>query len=377
MKLSHCLLACAAMLSGGAASAQQRPAPAPNDTLVSREVDPNGRLTLRLYAPNAEEVLARGDMLASPTQALPMTEGADGVWTGTTEALAPGAYRYNFVIDGVAIADPKSADLSPNNSTPMSLAFVPGEGGEFQEAQDTPHGAVAMVTYDSVLGVSRRMHIYTPPGYGLHAQDYPVLYLLHGAGDADNSWNSVGRANVILDNLISGGDAQPMIVVMPAGHVPASLSTDMLGDAADLFARDLVESVIPYVDANYRTADGQENRAIAGLSMGGLQTLNIAFSHPKLFDYAGIFSSGWFNGEPAALEAEFGKALDRANEEFDLIWSATGSDDFVLESTETMLGLFDDHGVEHTHVRTDGGHTWVNWRDYLRDFAPLLFGPDA
>lgn len=378
LRAFFCAAAAAALLSG-AAHAQQGPAPTPNDTLVSREVSDDGRLTLRVYAPDAAQVIARGDMLASPSEPLRMIRDSDGVWSGTTGPLTPGAYRYNFVIDGVVIADPKNTDLSPTNTIPMSLAHIPGAGGEFQQMQDVPRGAVSTVHYSSVLGIDRRMHVYTPPGYGLHAQDYPVLYLLHGAGDADNNWTGVGRANVILDNLIAAGDAAPMIVVMPAGHVPADLSTDMFGAGADLFARDVVESVIPYIDANYRTAGGQQNRAIAGLSMGGFQTLNIAFTHPELFDYAGIFSSGWFTQEPAALEAQFGPALENANEEFDLIWSATGSDDFVLGSTEAMIALFDSHGVEHTHVRTDGGHTWVNWRDYLRDFAPLLFraGPDA
>lgn len=364
--------ALACLATPALAQFNQRPQ-TPNDTLVSRDVSDDGRVTLRIYAPEAESVSARGDIGAGPTAGLEMTKAENGVWSGTTGPLAPGTYRYTFVVDGVVVTDPKHTDLSPNNSQPNSLVFVPGAEGEFQTMQDVPHGAVASVYYPSTLGITRRMHVYTPPGYGLHAVDYPVLYLLHGAGDADNSWSEVGRAGFILDNLIASGDAEPMIVVMTAGHVPADLSTDMLGEGADLFAKDMVESVIPYVDANYRTLDDEDHRAIAGLSMGGFQTLNIAFGHPELFDYAGVFSSGWFNGDPEALEARFGDALDNANTEFDLIWTATGEDDFVLDSTEQMLALFDAHGVENTHVRTPGGHTWENWRDYLRDYAPLLF----
>jgi enterochelin esterase-like enzyme len=217
------------------------------------------------------------------------------------------------------------------------------------------------------------MHVYTPPGYATSSQRYPVLYLLHGAGDNDQSWLMAGRANFIFDNLIAAGKAKPMIVVMPAGHTRPGPTG---AQAPDAFARDLLGDVVPYVERNYRILPGREQRAIAGLSMGGQQTLNVGLTNLDKFSQLGVFSSGWFGQEGAATFAKNNAAVladPKINDRIRLFWFATGKDDFVLASTKAALALLDEHKIRHSFKETEGGHTWPNWRAYLNEFAPLLF----
>src|SRR5579883_1847271 len=256
--------------------------------VVSPEVRADRQVTFRILAPKAETVTLR----ASDIQGLPQggpqfTKGENGVWEATVGPIDPGAYRYVFVVDGVAVADSRNPASSQSNATVWSMFYVPGSA--FMDTQKTPHGAVAAIDYySSALNKDRRMHIYTPPGYESGQQKYPVFYLLHGAGDSDDSWTTVGRAGFILDNLIAAGKAKPMIVVMPAGHTSLAQgggrgAAPAPGTAAaapprDEFLDDFVTDIMPYVDRHYRVLTGRQHRAIAGLSMGGSQTLNIAFS---------------------------------------------------------------------------------------------------
>jgi enterochelin esterase family protein len=246
------------------------------------------------------------------------------------------------------------------------------------------------------------MHVYTPPGYESNNTRYPVFYLLHGAGDSDEAWTSVGRAGIILDNLIATKKAQPMIVVMPAGHTngpepgvgaPAPALTIAAGQP-DEFTQDFTMAIRPYIEKHYRVRTGRENRAIAGLSMGGSQTLNIAI--PNLADYAsvGVFSSGVLGGgggrgrgaAPAANAppaGPFGEAWEKRNlamldnaaakKGLKVLWFSTGKDDFLLETTRSTVELLKRHGFTPQYAESAGGHTWLNWRDYLSQFAPLLF----
>jgi enterochelin esterase-like enzyme len=231
------------------------------------------------------------------------------------------------------------------------------------------------------------MHVYTPPGYEKNAEQYPVLYLLHGATDSDNSWSTIGRAGITLDNLIAAGKAKPMIVVMPAGHTgpfrfgpPGDRSFDR---QLDEFATDFTQDIRPYVEQHYRVIADRAHRAIAGLSMGGAQTLNI--TAPNLTDYAyiGVFSSGvfgiagGFGGAPPNRdwEEKHRAALDdaEAKKGLKLVWFATGKDDFLRTTSEGTVRMLKDHGFDVTYKETEGGHTWLNWRDYLAEFAPKLF----
>jgi enterochelin esterase family protein len=273
-----------------------------------------------------------------------------------------------------------------------SLVYVPGNRA--MDTLNVPHGAVAEVHYYSKpLSQFRRMHVYTPPGYMLDKKRYPVFYLLHGAMDCDNSWTTVGRAGFILDNLIATGMAKPMIVVMPAGHV--SGGADSGGGIArdvDAFSEDFTGAIMPYVEANYRVIRDRKNRAIAGLSMGGMQTLNVAMSNPGKFSYIGVFSSGVFGMAPKTPPKEGGagpspkqsspdweeqhlSALENRDlkKDLKLLWFATGSDDFLVGTTEATVEMLEKHGFSPVYKKSDGGHTWINWREYLIEFAPKLF----
>jgi enterochelin esterase family protein len=235
---------------------------------------------------------------------------------------------------------------------------------------------VAAVHYRSVsLGRDRRMHVYTPPGYEVGQDKYPVLYLLHGAGDSDDSWTSVGRANFILDNLIAAGRAKPMIVVMPAGHTPRPGGLFGPPGSRDMFLDDFAKDVMPYVEKNFRVLPGRANRAIAGLSMGGNHTLSIALSHLDQFDYVGVFSSGFLGPQgPDSAAAPYRAALgDPRINRLKLFWLATGKEDFILPATKGTLAILDRNKVKYTYKETGGGHTWPNWRAYLNEFAPKLF----
>jgi enterochelin esterase family protein len=389
--------------------AQQPQGPA----VISPDVQGDRRVTFRILAPNAQKVELRapGDIPGIGRGGTPLqfTKNADGVWEATTNPIPAGAYRYTFVVDGVTVADSRNPVTSQTNTTVYSLAVVPGS--DVFDTKNVPHGAVASVFYNSTsLGGIRRMHVYTPPGYEAGNTKYPVFYLLHGAGDVDDSWSSVGRAGFILDNLIAAGKAKPMIVVMPAGHVngagkalgaptPATPPpTIPQPGQPDLFAQDFVNDLMPYIEKNYRVLTDRQSRAIAGLSMGGSQTLNIAMSRLDKFAYIGVFSSGILGGgrgaapgaAPAAAPATpappFGEAWEKANlaaldnaatkRGLRLLWFSTGKEDTLIGPTRNTVELLKKHGFSPVFLESEGAHTWLNWRDYLSQFAPQLFQPE-
>jgi enterochelin esterase family protein len=366
----------------------------------SPEVMSDRRVTFRIFAPKADEVRLAGTDIPHNSQGLTMAKADNGVWEVTIGPLEPGSYRYNFNVSGVSVIDPRSPAISESNNNVWSLVHVPGAA--FMDTSDVPHGAVAAVTYYSTaLQKVRRMHVYTPPGYEVGGGKFPVFYLLHGAGDADDSWTSVGRAGFILDNLIAAKKATPMIVVMPAGHTSQTTGGRGAapGAAADEFEQDFVKDIVPYVEKSYRVLADRPHRAIAGLSMGGSQTLNIATSHLDQFTYIGVFSSGlisMFGGgrgrgpapgpgaaappAPAvapdpAWEQQHMAALDNAaaKKGLKLFWFATGSEDALMPTTKSTVELFKKHGFSPAFKESAGGHTWANWRDYLNEFAPQLF----
>jgi enterochelin esterase-like enzyme len=389
---------------------QAAPAPAPaapapgqgrggpqTPQVVSPEVA-NGRITFRLYAPQAQAVRVSGGDIPGLGQAGVMTKDERGVWSFTTGDVPAGAYRYNFNVDGLSVIDPRNPATSISNNNAWSLALVPGS--ELFDTRNVPHGAVATVTYYSApLSRHRQMHVYTPPGYETSSTRYPVLYLLHGAGDSDDSWTSVGRAAAILDNLIAARRAQPMIVVMPAGHTNGPVpgiggpapSAPVAPGGPDEFTQDFTGAIRPYIERNYRVRTDRQSRAIAGLSMGGSQTLNIAIPHLNDYAYIGVFSSGLLGGGggrgagPAAgtQAAPFGQAWEKqhaailgnaaAKKGLRLVWFAIGTDDFLLDTSRATVELLKRHGFDVTYTETEGGHTWLKWRDYLAEFTPLLF----
>lgn len=360
--------------------AMVRPPQSPNSTLVSPEIDSSGRVTFRVYAPEAKAVSVQAEFL-DMGKSLTLAKNAQGVWSGMADNIVPGTYRYHFMIDGVATVDPRNIETSYSQTTTRSLLHVSGPGSEFEDTRLVPHGAVARVIYPSkTFTAVRTVHVYTPPGYGRTNKKYPVLYLLHGGSDADNSWSTVGRAGFILDNLIAEGKAVPMIVVMPTGHIPAadgsvdSASNAMSGDPAnDAFSADFLNSIIPFIESNYSVSTAAKDRAIAGLSMGGIQTANIGLTHVDQFPYVLIYSSGWFGDSRKEFEQKFGTKLDADRNKLKLLWISHGKTDIARENSLEMMKLFDRHGLKYRSLETEGGHTWYNWRHYLNASVPLLF----
>ena len=383
------LLLALVTVAASPAAAQAPPRRAtPNDTLKSTEVAPDKKVTFRIYAPKADEVSVGGDF----GQGAKMIKDDQGVWSLTVGPLTPDFYSYTFTVDGVKTIDPKNAMVKPGLNGLDSLFLVPGEEAEFEATKDVPHGEVRAAWYRSgTLETPRRMHVYTPPGYEEGSDKYPVLYLLHGAGDEDAGWSTIGRSGFILDNLIAAKRAVPMIVVMPNGSLPRP--TDLPPRSAagappspefraameamqNRFTDELLKEVVPFVERTYRVNAGAEGRAIAGLSMGGGQTLRVVTSHPDQFAYVAIWSAGLFGGNAEAWEKQneaFLAAADKVNGSVKRLEISVGDKDFALAGSKALAGVLEKRGIKHEVHISGGGHTWINWRHYLKEMAPKLF----
>jgi enterochelin esterase family protein len=353
--------------------------------VISPEVVGDGKVTFRILAAKAEKARLSGSDIPGVGQGVEMTKGTNDVWEVTVASIPPGAYRYNFNVDGVSVIDPRNPATSESNANTWSLVCVPG--ADFLDTKDIPHGAVAAVTYYSkALSKFRRMHVYTPPGYDLGKGEYPVFYLLHGASDSDDSWSSVGRAGIILDNQIAANKAKPMLVVMPAGHTRQFVPrVPGARPPVDEFNKDFLDDIMPYIEQHYRVRSDRSSRAIAGLSMGGGQTLSIGIPHLDKFAYLGVFSSGVFGitGRGFGTNAPSGPSFEEQNQAFlddpklkdglKLFWFATGKDDFLVETSRATVEMLKKHKFDVVYKESTGAHTWLNWRDYLNEFAPQLF----
>jgi enterochelin esterase-like enzyme len=356
-------------------NATNTPTPAPAfPPYVSPEVHPDGTVTLRLRAPNAQKVdlVLEGAVTA-------MQQGADGLWTATTPVLAPEIYAYRFEVDGTPTLDPRNVDVRDNLLTLWSNLTVPGTPPEPWEMQSIPHGIVEHHFYTSqvVLGLPNNQsdyYVYTPPGYNPKSREsYPVLYLLHGYSDAADGWTQVGKANFILDSLIASGKAKPMIVVMTLGYgnmavLKPGRTPELSEQNYDLYQKALVTEVIPQIEANYHVSKKREDRAIAGLSMGGHESLFVGLTHPELFAWIGTFSAGLNTKAIADLPQT---NAQKAN--LRLLWMACGVDDGLLKPNQTVIAALKAEGLPVTAIETPGHHQWPVWRDNLIHFAPLLF----
>jgi len=364
-----------------AASCLSRGAIAAPARFKSTEVLADGRVTFRICAPTANEVHVSTSDMADVIPfggGLPLTKDAMGVWSGTTaKAVAPDNYRYNFTVDGAPAADPQAVAFSRERVGTQSTLEVAGAAGEFQAWNPkVAHGVVSTIEYwSNSLGIKRRAHVYTPPGYFKSGARYPVLYLVHGAGDSDDSWTSTGHAQNILDNLLAAGKAKPMIIVMPFGHTPDRPDGNMLANTD--FGDDLIKDLIPLVDRDFRTNAKASSRAMAGLSMGGAHTIRYGLTHPELFNYIGIFSMGLgMNNNQADVtnyEKDNAAALARSAKDLKLVYYAIGKDDFLYGTSAPTRGMLDKQGIKYVYNESCGGHTWINWRRYLNDFLPRLF----
>lgn len=376
------LLSLVAAAVSGWAQAPRQPAPPP--PIQSPEVSAGKRVTFRFRDPNAKEVfLAR-----EGAQRVPMQKDEQGVWALTTDALEPDFYGYSFVADGVALLDPMNPLMKPNLLGSQSEVHVPGPASLPWEINDVPHGTVHHHFYrSSVVGDDRDFFVYTPPGYDPNAKTvYPVLYLLHGFSDDARGWPVVGRANVILDNLIAQGKAKPMLIVMPLGYgAPEIVSRTGTGlrdpnlraRNYDRFRDALFTEVIPQVERTYHASKDRNSRAIAGLSMGGAESLYTGLNALDRFAWIGSFSAG---GTGEDFDATFPALDSKANSRIRLLWIACGTDDRLIEPNRKFRAWLDSKGVRHADIETPGAHTWMVWRRNLSNFAPLLFqanGVDA
>jgi enterochelin esterase family protein len=338
------------------ATPQRRP------RIISPEVKNDRTVTFRFLAPQAHQVLISVEYLGGLR---PLRLGEDGVWSITLGPFEPELYSYNFVVDGITTVDPRNPVIKIGTGTTHSLLDISADPPTFYDERRVSRGSVHLHRYDSeILKVTRGLNVYTPPGYFEDKKAaYPVFYLLHGMGDNERGWSTIGRANIILDNLIAEKKAVPMIIVMPDGHAPR---TEGVSNA---FKEDLVNDIIPFVEANYRVRADAKNRALAGLSMGGFQTLDIGISRQDLFGWIGVFSGGIND----TYEETHGRFLDSANDNLSLFWIGIGKTDFLFERNENLLQLLREKKVKHTFRLSEGGHTWKNWRHYLHEFAQLLF----
>jgi enterochelin esterase-like enzyme len=341
---------------------------------VSPQVQADRTVTFRVRAPNATNVSVSGEWPG----AKPMTKDDNGNWSATVGPLAPELYSYSFSIDGFQTLDPGNPAVKPGRQPRTSIVEVPGTPPLMHEWNAAiPHGTVREHWYQSKsLGVRRSLHVYTPPGYDQSRKDWPVMYLLHGSGDNDGTWVALGRANVIMDNLIAAKTAKPMIVVMTDGHAfvapPGTNPTNaaVRGRASKDFERDLLEDVMPFVEANYRTINKRESRAIIGLSMGGGQSLSVGLNHIDRFAWVGGMSAS--APETNSISSVFAD-VKATNKKLKLLWIAIGKDDFLLNRNKPLDEALTASGVTHTFKITDGNHSWPVWRKYLAEFAPMVF----
>lgn len=329
---------------------------------VSVKVLPDRSVSFTLENDSARSVIVAGEFTKLP---IPLKRRSDGLWHCQTKSLSPEIYAYNFNVDGTNII---------NNSHPKeairiveSLLIVPGEQPMFYDKQNVPHGSIEIHNYSSVFDENRRICIYNPPNSSAN-KSYPVLFLCHGAGDTELTWEAVGRIHFILDNLISKGKIEKLIAVMPFGHIHHGTSISHSTESElECFEKDIIEAVIPFIKKHYSVKDPDNNWAIAGVSMGGFQALNLGLRHSDIFKHVGVFS-----GYPGP---EFTVSLEKylAGNKHLNIWLGCGQDDYLLRETNHLIHLLNSHDITHSSHLTAGFHSWIIWRKYLLDFVQTIF----
>ena len=340
----------------------------------SPRVNADRTVTFSLKAPNATKV----DVVTQFTQGpQPLTVGADGAWSVTLGPAEPDLYPYNFVVDGVPVADPNNPNLFPNERFKSSLVDVPATEPLIHSAKEVPHGEVSACFYESkTLHCTRPLLVYTPPGYRVGNEHYPVLYLVSGMTDTEETWFKVGRVNFVLDNLIAEKKAVPMIVAMPYGNMMSGTPMPSSPEAAKMyqvFSDELTVNVMPFVEGRYRVAADREKRAIAGFSRGGGQSLYSGFNNLDKFawigSYAAYLTPEVFEKHFAAIASDPGPT----NSQIKLLWMGVGRSDFLYKPTVDFEAYLTSKGIRHEHVFTEGGHTWMNARRYLTETLQKFF----
>ncbi len=402
------LLCTAAAFGQPAATPAGRGPAAPR--VVSPEILPDKQVTFRLFAPKASEVMVTGHWENGTN--IPLTKDAAGIWSVTVGPLAEQLWGYSFTVDGVKVLDPGNAETQRDGNRYENLLMISGPASAMWDFKDVPHGQVESIWYSSPIlkEKSRRMLVYTPPGYHTGTASYPVLYLLHGGGGDEDAWNTMGRANIIMDNLLAAGKIKPMIVVMPNGNAtqtvsqgygfgptpaltsvtappppgqagaargPAGAPGAPAGGAAGgrgpqpyegSYPQSLVKEIVPFIEHNYRVVANKNSRAIAGLSMGAGHTIAATNNNPGVFGYIGVFSGGGrideaFDKQLAALKAGGVKYY----------WLGAGDKDMAHAGTVALAEEVKKEGFETSYHEMTGIHYWFIWRQFLSDFAPVLF----
>jgi enterochelin esterase-like enzyme len=336
------------------------------------QILPDGRTLFQIKAPDAQKVQL--DLVRK----YDMVKSSDGIWSVTTDSLSEGIHYYSLIIDGVAVCDP-SSEAFYGMGRMASCIEVPFKGDGYYTLKDVPHGDIRIKRYFSEITRSwRRFFIYTPAGYDVNTSEkYPVLYLLHGGGEDERGWAEQGKTDIIIDNLISEKKAKPMLIVMMDGNF--STSGNGFGEnMLKAFTAELKQSVIPFVEKNFRAETDSKNRALAGLSMGGIQTLYTGINNTGLFSYLGVFSSGWIPSMQEDLANEqynfMSKNSDKINSDLKQFWiSMGGPEDIAYKNCKIMLSKFDGMNINYKYSEYPGGHTWPVWRNNLFNFAQLLF----
>ncbi len=328
----------------------------------------NGRVVFRLKAPDANFV--KVDI----GKKYDMAKNADGVWETTTDSLSEGFHYYSMIIDGVSVADPASESFF-GMSRMASGIEIPFKGDSIYAVRNVPHGDIRMKRYFStVFKTWRRFYIYTPAGYDENTStNYPVLYLIHGGGEDERGWGEQGKTDLIMDNLLAAHKAKPMLIVMVDGNAPG---VGINGTYYELFRSEMKDCIIPFVEKNFKADENPRKRALAGLSMGGLQTLHAGIFDSKMYASLGVFSSGWFQtNDNTNDDFEFlKKNVDAFKSSNELLWIAMGGkEDIAYKNCQGMRTKLDGLGIEYTYSEYPGGHTWPVWRNNLYHFAQLLF----
>lgn len=343
--------------------------------VISPQINADNSVTFRYLAPHAKEVKLNAQFLKAH---LAMAKDSSGVWSVTTGPVKPDMYPYCFIVDGISVADPRNSVVFPNEGFQNSVVEITGSSPLVHTLQDVPHGTVSYQYYNSAeLGI-RPVVIYTPPGYAEDSKTtYPVLYLLHGTTDTEETWTKVGRANVILDNLIAQGKSKPMIIVMPYGRAypVISKSSGSLRNWENLqeFKKDFINNLVPFVEQNYRIKKGKDNRAIAGFSGGGGTSLYLGLNNPEMFSWVCGFAPGMLKDEfERNNETIFGNPA-KANQRLRLFWIGVGKEDFLYNVNSDYMKILDEKGIKHEKFISEGGHTWMNCKLYLATIAQKLF----
>lgn len=332
--------------------------------ISSPNVHADNSITFKYFSRTAREVKLSGEFLKEP---IALTKDTSGIWSVTVPPVIPDIYPYSFTVDGVGVADPNNTHIFANERFKRSIVDIKGDKPLVHSLQNVPHGKVTYQLYNSkTLNTTRQLLVYTPPNFDISGKTkYPVLYLIHGGSDTEETWTKVGKANFIADNLIAQGKAKPMIIVMPYGNVRPAPMPD--------FTKDVANDIIPFIEANYPVKTGSENRAVAGFSVGGGQTLNIGFTNTDKFGYICSYA-------PFTAIEEFKKNFDNwtpnadlINKQVKLFTISVGTDDFLYESVKKNIAMFEEKKIKIKPLIVSGGHTWMNCKLFLANSLQEIF----